>query len=142
MDVNYKGKKVKKGGSVIYKLESSKDLDIVVKDFEDAAKAHKFGVLAKHNVKETLNSKGVEFAPECRIVEICNPLQAKKVLEANIDISTALPCRVAIYKDKGKVTLSTIKPTALVSMFPNPALKSTAEEVEKEIVKMMQEAAV
>jgi len=126
---------------MIYKLESSKDLDIVVKDFEDAAKAHKFGVLASHNVKVTLNSKGVEFAPECRIVEICNPHQAKKVLEANIDISTALPCRVAIYKDKGKVTLSTIKPTALVSMFPNPELKSTAEEVEKEIVKMMQEAA-
>jgi len=126
---------------MIYKIESSKDLDIVVKDFEDAAKAHKFGVLASHNVKVTLNSKGVEFAPECRIVEICNPLQAKKVLEANIDISTALPCRVAIYKDKGKVTLSTIKPSALVSMFPNPELKSTAEEVEKEIVKMMQEAA-
>ena len=63
---------------MIYKLESSKDLDTVVKDFEDAAKAHKFGVLAKHNVKETLNSKGVEFAPECRIVEICNPHQAKK----------------------------------------------------------------
>ena len=126
---------------MIYKIESSKDLDIVVKDFEDAAKAHKFGVLASHNVKVTLNSKGVEFAPECRIVEICNPHQAKKVLEANIDISTALPCRVAIYKDKGKVTLSTIKPSALVSMFPNPELKSTAEEVEKEIVKMMQEAA-
>lgn len=126
---------------MIYKLESSKDLDTVVKDFEDAAKAHKFGVLAKHNVKETLNLKGVEFAPDCRIVEICNPQQAKKVLEANIDISTALPCRVAIYRDKGKVALSTMKPSALVSMFPNPELKSTAEEVEKEIVKMMQEAA-
>ncbi|MBF8251425.1 MAG: hypothetical protein HW382_1053 [Deltaproteobacteria bacterium] len=126
---------------MIYKLESSKDLETVVKDFEDAAKAHKFGVLANHNVKVTLNSKGVEFAPECRIVEVCNPQQAKKVLEANIDISTALPCRVALYRDKGKVTLSTIKPSALVSMFPNPELESTAEEVEKEIVKMMQEAA-
>ncbi len=126
---------------MIYKLESKKDFEVVVKDFEEAAKRHKFGVLANHNVKETLNSKGVEFAPECRIVEICNPHQAKKVLEANLDISTALPCRVAIYKDKGKVTLSTIKPTALLSMFPNPELKTTAEEVEKEIMEMMKEAA-
>lgn len=126
---------------MIYKLESKKDFEVVVKDFEEAAKRHKFGVLANHNVKETLNSKGVEFAPECRIVEICNPHQAKKVLEANLDISTALPCRVAIYKDKGKVTLSTIKPTALLSMFPNPELKNTAEEVEKEIMEMMKEAA-
>lgn len=126
---------------MIYKLESKKDFEVVVKEFEEAAKRHKFGVLANHNVKETLNSKGVEFAPECRIVEICNPHQAKKVLEANLDISTALPCRVAIYKDKGKVTLSTIKPTALLSMFPNPELKNTAEEVEKEIIEMMKEAA-
>lgn len=126
---------------MIYKLESKKDFEVVVKDFEEAAKRHKFGVLANHNVKETLNSKGVEFAPECRIVEICNPHQAKKVLEANLDISAALPCRVAIYKDKGKVTLSTIKPTALLSMFPNPELKNTAEEVEKEIMEMMKEAA-
>lgn len=126
---------------MIYKLESNKDFEAVVKRFEDAAKAHKFGVLANHNVKETLNSKGVAFAPECRIVEICNPYQAKKVLEANIDISTALPCRVAIYRENGKVTLSTMKPTALLSMFPNPELKSTAEEVEKEILTMMQEAA-
>lgn len=126
---------------MIYKLESSKDLETVVTLLEEAAKAHKFGVLARHNVKETLNSKGVEFAPECRIIEICNPVQAKKVLEANMDISTALPCRVAVYKDKGKVTLSTIKPTKLVSMFQNPELKSTAEEVEQEIMKMMQEAA-
>lgn len=125
---------------MIYKLESKKDFEVVVKDFEEAAKRHKFGVLANHNVKETLNSKGVEFAPECRIVEICNPHQAKKVLEANIDISTALPCRVAIYKDKGRVILSTIKPTALLSMFPNPELKNTAEEVEKEIIEMMKEA--
>lgn len=126
---------------MICKLESKKDFEVVVKDFEEAAKRHKFGVLANHNVKETLNSKGVEFAPECRIVEICNPHQAKKVLEANLDISTALPCRVAIYKDKGKVTLSTIKPTALLSMFPNPELKNTAEEVEKEIMEIMKEAA-
>ena len=126
---------------MIYKLESKKDFEVVVKEFEEAAKRHKFGVLANHNVKETLKSKGVEFAPECRIVEICNPHQAKKVLEANLDISTALPCRVAIYKDKGQVTLSTIKPTALLSMFPNPELKTTAEEVEKEIMEMMKEAA-
>ncbi len=126
---------------MIYKLESKKDFEVVVKEFEEAAKRHKFGVLANHNVKETLKSKGVELAPECRIVEICNPHQAKKVLEANLDISTALPCRVAIYKDKGKVTLSTIKPTTLLSMFPNPELKSTAEEVEKEIIEMIKEAA-
>lgn len=125
---------------MIHKLKCKKDLEEVVERFEEAARKRKFGVLGNHNVTETLRSKGVEFVPECRIVEICNPHQAKKVLDANIDIADALPCRVAVYKDSGDVTISMIRPTALLSMFPNPELRSTAEEVEKEIKKMMEEA--
>lgn len=126
---------------MLYKLESKKDFETVVKEVEEAARRHKFGVLANHNVRETLNSKGVEFAPECRIVEICNPLQAKKVLEANLDIASFLPCRIVVYKDEGKVTISMIRPTVLISMFPNPELKPTAEEVEREMTEMVKEAA-
>jgi uncharacterized protein (DUF302 family) len=37
--------------------------------------------------------KGVEFAHECLIFEVCQPQQAKKVLEQNMSVSTALPCR-------------------------------------------------
>lgn len=126
---------------MIYKLESNKDFETVVKDLEEAAKRNKFGVLKTHDVKETITSKGVEFSMDCKIVEICNPQKAKQVIEANPDISSALPCRVSVYRDKGKVTLATIKPTALLSMFPNPELKEVAEEVEAAVVKMMQEAA-
>ena len=126
---------------MIYKLESKKDFDTVAKDLEEAAKRNKFGVLKVHDVKETITSKGVEFGMDCKIIEICNPLKAKQVLEANPDISSALPCRVSVYRDKGNVTLATIKPTALLSMFPNPELKAVAEEVEAAIVKIMNEAA-
>lgn len=126
---------------MIYKLESRKEFEAVVKDLEEAAKRNKFGVLKTHDVRETITSKGIEFGMDCKIIEICNPQKAKQVLEANPDISSALPCRVGVYKDKGKVTLVTIKPTALLSMFPNPELKLVAEEVEAAIVKMMEEAA-
>jgi uncharacterized protein (DUF302 family) len=45
-----------------------------------------------HNLKETTTKKGVEFARECLIFEVCQPQQAKKVLDENMSISTALPC--------------------------------------------------
>jgi hypothetical protein len=42
-----------------------------------------------HNLKETMTKKGVEFARECLIFEICQPQQAKKVLEQNMSVSTS-----------------------------------------------------
>lgn len=86
--------------------------------------------------------KGVEFSKECLIYEVCNPVQAKKVLEANPSISTALPCRIAIFQEGDHTKLSTIKPTAMLEMFGNKDLDPVAQEVEQVIVAMMNEAAV
>ena len=108
---------------------------------EAAAQRHKFGVLTIHNLKETLARKGVEFAKECLIYEVCNPQQAKRVLEGNLSVSTALPCRIAVFQEGDHTKLSTIKPTALLALFGSPELEPVAQEVEREIVAMMNEAA-
>jgi len=85
--------------------------------------------------------KGVEFARECLIFEVCQPQQAKKVLDENMSVSTALPCRISLYGDGGKTVLATLKPTTLLALFNNPQLKGVAQEVEDTIVKIMKEAA-
>ena len=106
-----------------------------------AVQANHFGVMQVHNLKETMNKKGVEFARECLIFEVCQPQQAKKVLDQNMSVSTALPCRISIYEDGGKTKLATLKPTTLLAMFNTPQLKAVAQEVEDTMVKIMQEAA-
>jgi len=126
---------------MLYTIESSKKIDDVGIALEEAIKKRKFGVLTVHNLKETLAKKGVELNKECRIYEVCNPLQAKKVVEANAEISTALPCRISVFTEGNKTKLSTIKPTVMLSMYPNPELKEIAEEVEKVILDAMAEAA-
>ncbi len=108
---------------------------------EAAAQKHKFGVLAIHNLKETLAKKGVDFQAECLIYEVCNPVQAKRVLEANLSISTALPCRIAIFQEGDHTKLSTLKPTVVLGLFGNKELEPVAQEVEQVIVAMMNEAA-
>jgi len=85
--------------------------------------------------------KGVEFARECLIFEVCQPQQAKKVLDQNMSVSTALPCRISIYEDGGNTMLATLKPTALLALFNVPQLKQVAQEAEDTIVKIMNEAA-
>lgn len=126
---------------MLHVVESSKPLERVAKDLESAVVRHKFGVLAIHDLKATMAKKGVEFARECRIFEVCNPHQAKKVLEANLELSTALPCRISLYEEGGITKLATLKPTALIALYGNPELKGVAEEVERTLEQIMTEAA-
>ena len=126
---------------MLYVTESGKAIDKVVKDLEAAVTHHKFGVLGIHDLKETMAKKGVAFARECRVFEVCNPHQAKRVLEANLEISTALPCRISVYEEGGVTKLATIKPTALIGLFASPELRGVAEEVERTLVAIMDEAA-
>src|SRR5712691_11712815 len=110
-------------------VESKKPLARLAADLEKAVANHKFGVLGVYDLKAKMAEKGVAFTRECRIYEVCNPHQAKKVLEANLEISTALPCRISVYEDGGTSKLATIRPTAMISLYPNPELRGVAEEV-------------
>ena len=68
---------------MLYEIDSTKTIDQVCQDLEKAVVEYKFGVMTVHNLKETMKKKGVDFEKECRIFEVCNPNQAKRVLETN-----------------------------------------------------------
>jgi uncharacterized protein (DUF302 family) len=126
---------------MLHVVESAKPVARLAADLEQAVARHKFGVMGVHDLKARMAEKGVPFAPECRIFEVCNPHQAKRVLEANLEISTALPCRISVYEEGGKTKLATIRPSALIELFRTPELKDVAAEVEDTLIRIMAEAA-
>jgi uncharacterized protein (DUF302 family) len=126
---------------MLHVVESRKPLDRVAKDLEAAVAHHKFGVLGVHDLRAKMAEKGVPFDRECRIFEVCNPHQAKKVLDTNLAISTALPCRISVYEEDGVTKLATIKPTTLIDLYATPGLKDVAREVETTLEAIMAEAA-
>ena len=126
---------------MLVKVSTNKSVSDVAAALQAAVQANHFGVMQVHNLKETMAKKGVEFEPECMIFEVCQPQQAKKVLDQNMSVSTALPCRISIYEENGKTILATLKPTTLLAMFNTPQLDGIAREVEDTIVKIMNEAA-
>ena len=126
---------------MLVKLFTDKTVSETAAALEAAVQANDFGVMQVHNLQETMMKKGVEFAHECLIFEVCQPNQAKKVLDENMSVSTALPCRISIFEEGGKTVLATLKPTTLLAMFNAPELEGVAREVEATIVKIMKEAA-
>jgi uncharacterized protein (DUF302 family) len=125
---------------MLIKLSTDKTVSEAASALEAAIQNNHFGLMQVHNLKETMMKKGVEFARECLIFEVCQPQQAKKVLDQNMSVSTALPCRISIYEEDGKTILATLKPTTLLAMFNSPQLKGVAQEVEETIIKIMKEA--
>jgi uncharacterized protein (DUF302 family) len=87
---------------MLIKLSINKSVIEAAAALEAAVQANHFGVMHVHNLKETMVKKGVAFDRECLIFEVCQPQQAKKVLDQNMSVSTALPCRISIYEEGDK----------------------------------------
>lgn len=124
-----------------YIVETKKSMAQAVTDLQQAVKDHGFGVLHIHNLRETLNKKGVEFSNECQILEVCNPHKAKEVLSADMSMNMALPCRISVYEDNGQIKIGMINPKALLAgLSDSKSLIAVADEVEKISIEIIEQA--
>ena len=98
---------------------------------EAAIPAHGFGLLTIHDLGETLRRKGIAFAEQCRIFEVCQPQQAARVLTADMALNMALPCRLSVYTEAGHTRIGMVSPVAMLAgLSSDPELQTVAAEVE------------
>ena len=124
-----------------YIVESDKPFAQAVEDLQEAVVRNGFGVLHVHDLGTTLRSKGVDFGDECKVFEVCNPVQAGRVLTADMRLNMALPCRISVYTEGGKTRIGMIKPAQMLAdLSDDPDLQGVADEVESKTVRMIDEA--
>ncbi|WP_446812247.1 DUF302 domain-containing protein (plasmid) [Methylomonas sp. 2BW1-5-20] len=124
-----------------YIVATDKSFDQASADLESAVNSHGYGVLHVHDLGGTLRSKGLAFDNECKIFEICNPSQAAKVLSIDMRLNMALPCRISVFTEQGKVKIGLIKPAQMLStLSQDMALVEVAKEVEEKTMQMVDEA--
>jgi uncharacterized protein (DUF302 family) len=73
---------------MIYSKQSPRSPEEVGKRLEESAAKHRFGILHIHDLKNTLESKGVQLGSECRVYDICNPHAATQALHTDMRVST------------------------------------------------------
>lgn len=123
-----------------YVVQTDKSFDLASTDLDAAVKRHGFGVLHIHDLGSTLRSKGIAFEEQCKVFEVCNPVQAAKVLSTDMRLNMALPCRISVFTDKGQTKIGLIKPVKMLSaLSQDAALLQVAEEVEAKTIKMVDE---
>lgn len=124
-----------------YIVETTKSFDQASADLEAAVKRHGFGVLHVHDLGATLRSKGIAFDKQCKVFEVCNPVQAAKVLSTDMRLNMALPCRISVFTENGKTRIGLIKPVQMLSaLSQDAALAQIARDVEDQTIKMVDEA--
>ncbi len=124
-----------------YVVQSSKSLEQAAADLEAAVVRHGFSVLHVHDLGAKIRSKGVEFGPDCKIFEVCNPVQASKVLSADLRLNMALPCRISVFADESGTKIGMIRPVPMLSaLSDDKSLLKVAEEVEAKTTMMIDEA--
>ncbi len=123
-----------------YVVETPKSFDQASADLEIAVKNNGFGVLHIHNLGETLRSKGMDFKENCRVFDVCNPQQASKVLQTDMRLNMALPCRISVYTENNQTRIGFLKPTKMVSALTSDlTIQIIAHEVEDIILKIVNE---
>lgn len=93
---------------MIYKMETSKDINLVKEQIEEKAKDVGFGLLNTYEFKKILHDKGYPIEKDITVFELCNPPGAQQALSHIAEISTYLPCRISVYEEDNVTKLATI----------------------------------
>lgn len=123
-----------------YSVVTEKTVEQAVQALEESLKANKFGVLWQLDLPAKLKEKGVDYDTPYRVLEVCNPHEAKRVLTQNPLVGYFLPCKIVVYEADGKTHIGLPRPSVLMNIIDDSALASIAVEVEASLKKAVDEA--
>jgi uncharacterized protein (DUF302 family) len=114
------------------------DFNDIIGKVTDALQKEGFGVLTEIDIKATLKKKlDVDFY-NYKILGACNAPFAYKALQAENKIGTMLPCNVIVQeREKGKIEVSAVDPSASMQAIQNKALGEIAGEVRIKLSKII-----
>ena len=116
-----------------YTKEARGQIPEIVESLGKELKQRGFGVLSNIDVQKLIKEKtGANMDPYV-ILDICNPVQAKRALDAHKEVGLALPCKITVYRDGERSLVSLYRPTKALSVLGFDDLQSVAELVESEL---------
>lgn len=117
-----------------YTVETEQSVSEAVQTLERALQEAQFGVLWQLDIQQTLQEKGFAIDGAYRVLEVCNPQAAQRVLSRNREVGYFLPCKIVVYDDDGTTKIGLTKPTFLMEAINDPSLHAIAADIEKRLI--------
>jgi len=121
-----------------YIIETKKSFDDAVVSVLNVVEQKGWALFQIYDIKERLAAKGFRQKP-LKIIEICSGKYANQFLNKNRLISLCMPCKINVFEENKKVKIVGMKTTIISQFFPEVERKE-AEQVEKDIIEMINNA--
>lgn len=118
---------------VAYSKQTAKTVQQTLEALTVTLKDQSFGILALINVSKIIKEKTGTILDEYLILDVCNAKDASYALSLHKEIGLALPCKIVIYKDGDKTTISLFRPTESIRILGFSDLDKLAEEVDSQL---------
>lgn len=129
--------------AVVLENVSKKSFDETVNYITETAVSKGWMVPVVHDLQKSVSKAGYDVRP-VKVIEICNPHFASKILEndASRIITPMMPLRISVYEhENGDVVIARFNPDMVSKMFGDVAgdtllqACATSEEIVKDIIK-------
>ncbi|MFC4386237.1 DUF302 domain-containing protein [Gracilibacillus marinus] len=117
-----------------YTVSSNKSIEETIMSLEINLKSENFGVLWQFDIKDKLQEKGLSYNTDYIVLEVCNPVEAEKVLTENKLAGYFLPCKIVVYKEEEETKIGMPRPSELIRMVEDPELKEIAFDIEHRLI--------
>ena len=98
--------------------ESELPFDETVAAIQKAVERQGWVLSATNDMRKSLVKHGRAFDRQVKVIQLCHPDYAKRVLTDNRELAALMPCSIAVYEgDDGKVYISKMNTGLMGKMF-------------------------
>ena len=115
----------------MYAFTAELDLpvDQVIERLKSALATHKMGVVSEVGVQAIMKAKMNREVPPYRLLGICGPGYAHRVIEADADMGALLPCGCAVYQtDAGRTRVALQNPASVAALSDKAEIRAAMDE--------------
>lgn len=124
---------------MIYEMNLTLNLpfDSALEKVKETLKENHPGVVSDVDVQAILKSKMDKDIPAYHIYGACNPGLADRVISAETNAGTLLPCNFVLYEKDQKTVVSFMDPLPVLGLSDSPEIQAVAEEAKAMLIKVV-----
>lgn len=115
------------------------DFDSALERLTAALTGEKMGIVSEVNVQAVMQAKLGKSIPPYRILGACAPALADRVISAQPDAGTLLPCNVVVREESdGSVVISFMDPVSVLGLANDAEVDAAAAEANEKIERVIE----
>ncbi len=124
-----------------YEMNVALDLpfDQALEKVKSALMAHHLGVVSDVDVQAIFKAKMGKEIPAYHIYGACNPKLADRVIAADANAGTLLPCNFVLYESDGRTVVSFMDPVPVLALAGDAEIDAVAAEAKGMLEKVIDE---